>query len=234
MIESGLRAVFIGGETAHDVINDKVMNKGVKRKDILETIQCIKFAAATVGVSCQVGLALIYPCPVLPEVNLETIFEENLRLVAEAMPDSVIVNPPGIFPGTVWFEQAASFGFRIDEKFTGQLMQYEYSIYKPAEFWPKINYSLNGQDLPSLLRQTGRMSKAIENLEIPIGVSDELLMMLEAIGRHSKAELFEFKKHSLIDIMSGNSKYLSAIVTEMNSYSKLLARSNQQNTGKQD
>ncbi|HEY3425342.1 MAG TPA: cobalamin-dependent protein, partial [Negativicutes bacterium] len=132
MIESGLRAVFMGGETAHDLINDKVMNKGVKRKDILETIQCIKLAAANVGVPCQVGLALIYPCPVLPKVNLETIFEENLRLVAEALPDTVIVNPPGIFPGTVWFEQAASFGFKVDEKFTRQLMQYEYSIYKPA------------------------------------------------------------------------------------------------------
>ncbi len=226
MIRSGLRAVFMGGETGHDLINSKIMNKGVTRQDIVETIECIKLAAAEVGAPCRIGLAMIYPCPVLPGIGLDEVYKANLQLIEQALPDTVIVNPPGIFPGTTWFEQAESFAFQVDEGFTSELMEYEYSIYKPAEFWPKINYKLNGQDLPGLLRETGRLCKAIQKLGIPIGISDELLMMTEAIGYRSKVDLLGFKRDSLIDIMSGSSQYLKEVVGKMNAHSQALAASN--------
>jgi hypothetical protein len=228
MIRSGLRAVFMGGETGHDAINAAIMNKGVTRKNIIETIQCLKLAAAEVGSPCRIGLALIYPCPVIPGISLEAIYEENLSLIKDSLPDTVIVNPPGIFPGTTWFEKANTFGFKVDEGFVHELMEFEYSIYKPAEFWPKINYTLNGQDVPALLRETGRLSRAIQDLDIPIGISDELLMMTEAIGCGSKLELLQFKKNSLIDIISGSSHYLSKVVSQMNAHSQTLAASNTQ------
>lgn len=228
MIRSGLRAVFMGGETGHDAINAQVMNKGVTRRDIVETIECLKLAAAEVGAPCRIGLALIYPCPLLPGISLNDVFEANLRLIEDTLPDTVIVNPPGIFPGTTWFEKADSFGFKTDEGFVRKLMEYEYSIYKPAEFWPKINYLLNGQDLPELLQENGRLRKAIQDMAIPIGVSDELLMMTEAIGYRSKVDLLEFKKDSLIDIMSGSAHYLRKVVSKMNAHSQTLASSNAQ------
>ncbi len=94
MIRSGLRAVFLGGETGHDTINDKIMNKGVVRKDVIDTIQCIKLAAVAEGASCQVVLSMIYPCPVVEGVTLEEVFAENVNMIKEANPDAVIVNPP--------------------------------------------------------------------------------------------------------------------------------------------
>ncbi len=223
MIRSGLRAVFMGGETGHDTINATIMNKGVTRKDIIETIQCLKLAAAEIGAPCRIGLALIYPCPVLPGISLDSVFEANVRLIEATCPDTVIVNIPGIFPGTTWFKKADFYGFKTEEGFIHDLMEYEYSVYKPAELWPHIKCMLNGQHLPELLRENGRLRKVIEDMGIPIGVSDELLMMTEAIGYRSKADLLKFKAESLIDIMSGSSAYLSKTVSEINTRSRVLA-----------
>lgn len=234
MIRSGLRAVFMGGETGHDQINNHIMNKGVTRQEIADTIHAIKLAAADEGITCRVGLAMIYPCPVIPGVSLEDIFQANLSLIQETLPDAVIVNPPGIFPGTAWFDDAEKFGFAIGRDFVTKLMNYEYSIYKPVELWPKLDIALNGQDVPTLLKEAGRLRRAVEDLGIPMGVSDELLMMIDAIGMSSKHDLLEFRKQSLIDIMSGSSQYISGIAARINEYGRNLAYSNHPRSNQSD
>lgn len=226
MIRSGLRAVFLGGETGHDEINDKIMNKGVVRKDIIDTIQCIKLAAAAEGSSCQVVLSMIYPCPVLPGITLEEVFEQNVSLIREANPDTVIVNPPGVLPGTAWFDDKEKLGFKLGENFVSELMSYEYSIYKPVEFWQKLDYTLDDLDMKKLLKEIGRLNHAIVDMGIPINISDDYLMMSQAIGYSSKADLFEFKKISFVDIISGTSNYIKKITKKMNERSKLLAEAN--------
>ncbi|HWR44215.1 B12-binding domain-containing radical SAM protein [Sporomusa sp.] len=226
MIRSGLRAVFLGGETGHDEINDKIMNKGVVRKDIIDTIQCIKLAAVAEGLSCQVVLSMIYPCPVIPGVSLEDVFEQNVTLIKEANPDAVIINPPGVFPGTVWFEQREKLGFKLGNSFVNELMNYEYSIYKPVEFWQNLDYTLDDLDLRKILKEIGRLNKAIVDMGVPINISDDYLMMSQAIGYSSKADLFEFKRISFVDIISGTCNYIKQITKTMNERSKLLAASN--------
>jgi radical SAM superfamily enzyme YgiQ (UPF0313 family) len=229
MIRSGLRAVFLGGETGHDEINDKIMNKGVVRKDIIDTIQCIKLAAVAEGLSCQIVLSMIYPCPVIPGVTLEDVYEQNVSLFKEATPDAVIINPPAVFPGTVWFEQKEKLGFKLGNSFVNELMNYEYSIYKPVEFWQNLDYTLNDMDLRKILKEIGRLNKAIINMGIPINISDDYLMMSQAIGYSSKADLFDFKKKSFVDIISGTSTFIKQITKTMNDRSKLLAASNPSN-----
>jgi radical SAM superfamily enzyme YgiQ (UPF0313 family) len=221
--------VFLGGETGHDEINDKIMNKGVVRKDIIDTIQCIKLAAVAEGLSCQIVLSMIYPCPVIPGVTLEDVYEQNVSLFKEATPDAVIINPPAVFPGTVWFEQKEKLGFKLGNSFVNELMNYEYSIYKPVEFWQNLDYTLNDMDLRKILKEIGRLNKAIINMGIPINISDDYLMMSQAIGYSSKADLFDFKKKSFVDIISGTSTFIKQITKTMNDRSKLLAASNPSN-----
>ncbi|VBB05902.1 radical sam [Lucifera butyrica] len=226
MIRSGLRAVFLGGETGHDLINDKIMNKGVTKKNIIDTIQCIKLAAAKEGLSCQTVLSLIYPCPVVPGVFLEDVFRENISLIQEANPDAVIVNPPGVFPGTAWFDKKEELGFKLGENFLDELMNYEYSIYKPVEFWRHLNYELNELDMRGLMREMARLNKAVTDLGIPVNISDDYLMMSQAIGYSSKADLFEFKRISFVDIISGTCNFIQEITGKMNYCSRLLAAAN--------
>lgn len=223
MIKAGLRAVFMGGETGHDLINEKVMNKGVRSKDIADTINCIKLASTAAGHNCRVGLSLIYPCPVVDGVTLADVFREDLRLIQESNPDTVIVNPPGIFPDTKWMERAEQFGFKAEPDFVKNFMMYEYSIYKPVELWDELGYSLQGMNGTALLKETGRLKQAVVKLGIPTDISDEYLMMTEAIGYTTRLDLLQFKSKSLQDIMSGNTTYMEQIIEKINQKSRQMA-----------
>lgn len=226
MIKSGLRAVFMGGETGHDLINEKIMNKGTCKREIIDTINCIKMAADKVGESCRVGLSLIYPCPVVEDVTLQAVYEENISLISRTVPDTVVVNPPGLFPGTNWFDEAEKLGFKAGKDFIHTAMQYEYSIYKPVEAWDKIDYSLNGMSWLELLKETGRLRKAVMDMGIPTDISDEFLMMMDAIGCRSSADFVRFKQQSLLDIMTGSAKYGNEIIGKINEKSRYLAALN--------
>lgn len=223
MIKAGLRAVFMGGETGHDLINEKVMNKGIRSKDVVDTINCIKLASEKVGANCRIGLSLIYPCPVIEDVSLDEVFEEDMRLIQEANPDTVIVNPPVIFPETKWMERAAEFGFIAEPTFVTNFMKYEYSIYKPMELWDELGYSLQGMSSSELLKETSRLRKEVVKLGIPTDISDEYLMMTEAVGYRSRLDLLQFKSKSLQDIMSGSTKYMAALIEKINQKSRQMA-----------
>lgn len=227
MVKSGLRAVFMGGETGHDIINEKIMNKGIRSKQIIDTIHCIRLAASETGQNCRVGLSLIYPCPVTDGVTLQQVFDENIMLIKNTLPDTVIVNPPGVFPKTKWMENANKFGFEIAQDFVMKFMQYEYSIYKPIEFWDNIGYSLQGMSGSELLKETGRLRQAIVDLGIPTDISDEYLMMTEAIGYKKRSDLLKFKNNSLHDIMSGSTSYMEEIIKKINAQSQYMAKHNQ-------
>lgn len=231
MIKAGLRAVFIGGETGHDYINQKIMNKGLNKKELIDTIHCIKLAADDVGRSCKIGLSLIYPCPVTGGVTLEEVFRENISLIKSVNPDTVIVNPPGIFPKTQWMERAKEYGFSIKPDFVAKFMRYEYSIYKPTELWEDLGYSLQGMDSFALLKEAGKLRKEILTLGIPTDISDEYLMMTEAIGYKTRQDLLRFKSMSLLDIMSGSSRYIKNIVQQINARSREMASQGPENRG---
>ncbi|MFZ5643097.1 MAG: B12-binding domain-containing radical SAM protein [Bacillota bacterium] len=230
MIKSGLRAVFIGGETGHDLINNKIMNKGVCREDIIDTIISIKKAAKITGKSCRIGLSLIYPCPVTDNVSMQDVYEENISLVKSTIPDTVLVNPPGVFPGTRWFEKAESLGFKFKDSLVHDLMQYEYSIHKPVELWKKLDISLGDYELRKLASETGRLRREIASMGIPTDVSDEYLMMSGAIGLKTREQLQQFKTNTLIDTISGSTRYTEEIAREINHVSAKIAKHNIKNS----
>ncbi len=146
-----------------------------------------------------------------------------MRLIQEANPDTVIVNPPVIFPETKWMERAAEFGFIAEPTFVTNFMKYEYSIYKPMELWDELGYSLQGMSSSELLKETSRLRKEVVKLGIPTDISDEYLMMTEAVGYRSRLDLLQFKSRSLQDIMSGSTKYMAALIEKINQKSRQMA-----------
>lgn len=228
MIQAGLRAVFMGGETGHDGVNQDIMNKGVEKKDIVNTIAAIRLASDSVGLPCRIGLSLIYPCPLPPGVTLGEVYQANVSLIDESLPDTVIVNPPGPFPETKWYKDADKFGFQFSEgaaTFTQRFMEYEYSIYKPVEFWQDLGSSLHNMKSKAVLKETGKLRAYAAGIGIPTDISDEYLMMTEAIGLRSKLDLVRFKQKTLLDIISGSTDYTREITAAINAASRRLAES---------
>jgi pyruvate-formate lyase-activating enzyme len=90
MLQSGLRSVFMGGETGHDRINQEVMNKGVSYKDLVSTSKAIREAERRAGQKLDLTLAFIFPVPLVEGVTQDEVFQKNLELITEFSPDSVI------------------------------------------------------------------------------------------------------------------------------------------------
>ncbi len=224
MLRSGLRAVFIGGETGHDRINAEVMNKGITRDDLVATARAIRQAQARTGIRLDVSLALIYPTPLVDGVTDQEVFDANLELLRAFEPDSVMVTPPGPFKHSRWYTEKERFGFEIDEAIIPTAMEYEYVLYKPPALWPKLSIGLQGRSFVELLDECGRFRKAVEAMGIPTDISDEHFLMLRAAGYEGREGAEAFKRETLLDIVSCDYRRLTGVSRRINTESRRLAR----------
>ena len=227
MLKSGLIAIFMGGETANDLINKNIMNKGVKKNDIIYTIKAFREAQKKTKILAYASIALIYPTPTLKNIELKDIFEENLALIEEICPDSVIISPATPFKNTNWFNNKADFDFNIPQDFISRFMKYEYVLYKPPMFWPSLGeISLRDLSFKDAIEECERLRKAVEEKGIPTDLTDELFLMIDASGYFGKEGLMKFKKETSIDLISSSYKNLEKITELTNRSSIELARSN--------
>lgn len=220
LIRSGLRAVFMGGECGNDFINKEVMNKGVGFEDIVYSIKALREAEKKEGQKTYLSLALIYPPPLLGKVSLEQVKEDNMRLLGEALPDSVMITPPGPFLHTPWYENKQKFGFRLDDSLLERAMKYEYVLYKPPYLWPKLGISLDNKPFEVILSECGELRKDVEQaLGIPTDISDEHFLMLYAAGMREKKEIIKAKQETMLDIVSCDYAYTNALAARVNAFS---------------
>jgi tRNA A37 methylthiotransferase MiaB len=223
MLQSGLRSVFMGGETGHDRINKEVMNKGITREDLVATSHAIREAERHVGQKIDVALAFIFPVPLVEGVTQDEVFDKNIELVAEFKPDSVMVTPPGPFKQSRWYAEKERFGFKFDESFIPSAMEYEYVLYKPPNMWPKLNIGLQDKSFMQVLNECLRFRKAVEKMNIPTDLSDEHFLMLRSAGFNDQNGAQRFKEETLLDIVSCDYRVLKGISKKINIATRRLA-----------
>lgn len=228
MIKSGLRAIFMGGETGNNQINKEIMNKGVIKNDIIYTIKAFKQAQKNIKIQAYISIAFIYPCPTSNEITLNQIFKDNLNLIKESKPDSVIITPAGPFKNTEWYNQKEKFQFKLGKNFIDSMMQYEYVIYKPPKLWPNLgNIKLGNMNFIEYLEECKKMREAVESLGIPTDLTDEFFLMIDALEYKGKSGLKRFKNETSIDLVSSYYPNIERMTIETNKYSKKLARENE-------
>lgn len=233
LIKGGLRAVFMGGESGNDFVNKEVMNKGVVFEDLVYSIKAIREAERLVGEKVYLSLAFIYPSPNMGKVNMDDVKDDNLRLLKETLPDSVMITPPGPFLHTQWYNEREKYGFEIDNDIVKQAMAYEYVLYKPPHLWPKLGVTLDGKPFKEILAECSKFRNIVEKeLDIPTDISDEHFLMFYAAGVRSKEELKKIKNETMLDVISCNYEASKAISGKVNEFSqKLAAGSRLQNSG---
>lgn len=223
MLRSGLRSVFMGGETGHDRINQEVMNKGVSYKDLVSTSKAIREAERRTGQKLDLTLAFIFPVPLIEGVTQDEVLQKNLELITEFGPDSVIASPPGPFKHSQWYTQKERFGFEFDESVIPSAMEYEYVVYKPPNMWPKLNIGLQGKSFAQVLNDCFRFRKAVEKMNIPTDLSDEHFLMIRSSDLNGADGAQRFKKETLLDIVSCDYRRLKEISRKMNATSQKIA-----------
>jgi radical SAM superfamily enzyme YgiQ (UPF0313 family) len=223
LAKAGLRDVFMGGETGHAEINEQVMNKGLHPDEVVWTIRALREGAARAGAEVKIGLAFIFPTPLMDGVTLDEVFELTVSMIQRARPDAVAVNPPVPFLGTVWEKQRDRFGFRLSDDCLRAGMRYEFVPYKPPSMWPDIGLSLNGRAFKAILLECQRLRERVEALGIPTDLTDEHFAVMRAIGIR---DVHRFKRETLLDILSGDYENLDACYAQMNLASRRLAAEN--------
>jgi hypothetical protein len=213
----------MGGETGHAEINEQVMNKGLHPDEIVQTIRALREGAARTGTEVKIGLAFIFPTPVTDGVTLDDVFDLNVSLIQRARPDGVAVNPPVPFLGTVWEKQRDRFGFRLTDDCLRAGMRYEFVPYKPPSMWPDIGLSLNGKPFKGMLMECQRLRERVEAMGFSTDLTDEHFAVMRAVGID---DVPQFKRETLLDILSGDYEYLDACYTRLNQSSKQLAAEN--------
>ena len=224
LIEGGLRALFMGGETGNDFINAEVMNKGIGYEDIAATVRALREAERRAGHKVYLSLAFIYPTPTLGKVSLEEVKRDNLRLLRETRPDSVMITPPGPFLHTAWYEEQRRFGFEVDEEAILDAMAYEYVLYKPPQFWPMLGIRLEGRPFSRLLAECGEFRGLVQSeLGIPTDISDEHFLMFYAAGIRDAGAIAAAKDETMLDILSCDYRRTREISARVNEYSRALS-----------
>lgn len=224
LINGGLRAVFMGGESGNDLINQEVMNKGINFNDLVFTIKALRQAENIAGNKVYLSLALIFPAPLLGKVTLDEVENDNIRLLKETMPDSVMITPPGPFLHTRWNTERKMFGFDFDLKDLKTVMEYEYVLYKPPRLWPKLGVSLEGRPFKQLLAECGKFRERVEKeLHISTDISDEHFLMFYAAGIKEKRDLKKIKLETMLDIVSCDYSITNELTRKINAYSERIA-----------
>jgi len=227
MLRAGLVAIFMGGETGNDLINDKIMNKGVCRDDIVATIRAFKEAKKNTATRAYASLALIYPAPLTDGVSMEKVYDDNLALIKDTDPDSVIVSPCTPFKQARWFAEAARFGFMLPSDFIPSIMRYEYVLYKPTSLWPPLgDLRVQGMAFRQWLDECDRLRKAVERNGVPADLTDEHFLMIEGAGYTGKSGLMKFKEETAIDLVSSDYPNIERITAQTNAMSRSLAEEN--------
>ena len=226
LLRSGLRAVFMGAESGMDTVNELVMNKGAGRANIIGTVKAMRQAARPEGLPLDIGLSLIYPAPTLGRVTLEELLAENISLVEQTQPDSVLVSPPAPFPGTAWFNEKERFGFELGENFVREMLEYDYVLYKPTYLWPEIELKLEGRGLREILGLCQELRRALEDRGFVTEVTDEHFLMLRAAGYAGKEGAKKFKYQALLDLLSCDYRWINQLQQRVNQASLQLAAAN--------
>ena len=226
LLRSGFRSIFLGVESANDEINQSVMNKGITRNDVVHTVAAMREASKVEGLPLDVGVSLIYPAPTLGKISLQRLKEENLELIEQTEPDSVLVSPPAPFPGSAWFEQKDHFGFDLGDTFLQEMLVYDYVLYKPLYLWPDIDLKLEGMSLQEIFEECAGLRQELEERGFVTEVTDVQFLMLRNAGYTGKEGVLEFKRRTQHAILSCDYRWIHRLQEQVNQASFALASSN--------
>ena len=233
IINSGLRAVFLGVEAANNEILSKTMNKGNSVDDIYFTIKAIKQASYNMRKHLDVGISFIYPCPIPSGSNIthEHVLKENLHLLQKLKnedykPDSVLVTPAAPLPGTAWQIEPKRFGFGLPEDYFQTVLRYEYELTKDPSTWPELNISLHGIKFVDILKMSGLMEKKVREMGYVVNVTDEHCLAARSAGFVGQRGLEEFKMRSDLSLLTTDYSFLKDVYQKINIHSWKLAEKN--------
>lgn len=203
--KSGCEALFFGVESASGEILKKGMNKNIDKNEVESVLKKSREAGIFTVIS------LIYPAP----FETDETRRETIEFVKNTKPDSVLVQFPGIYPGTYWFKFPEKFNFALDkEKYPLQVMTYTIKSLFPPRYWDPLPYKVNGLSFKEFAAETENFQKDIQKIGIETNISDEAYLFYK-FSPFSSME--EFLDKNRCYFYSGNYEKLVEEINYINS-----------------
>ncbi len=167
LYKSGCVSLFFGVESGSQEILDKDLNKGVKVEQIISALKKAKRANLLTVAS------IIAPCP---HETPETL-KQTLDILVEAYPDSVVIQPPCVIPGTQWYANSSKFGFELYEDYIEKSMIYRIRALLPLTLWEPLPYRISGKMHYEAIAIAQGLTIELEKKQIITGIGDYLLLV---------------------------------------------------------
>jgi hypothetical protein len=180
----GCYAVFIGLESADARLLQEVYGKKTTRDEIAYAITAARQAGIYTAVS------VIFPGP----YETEDTRGETIDFLAATRPDSVLVLPPRILPGTAWYHHHRHYGFAYTaDDVLGRLMEFERPHFLPVTHSESLGYTVNGKDHSAHTHEAAAFVAELERRGLTVGVSDEAALQAYLAGYGGREAQFRSK-----------------------------------------
>lgn len=200
--ESGLYAVFFGGESGSARQLKDSINKPTRPEQLKRSIVAAKEAGVFTIAS------FIFPTP----GETEETMQETLRFIDEVRPDAVPVTPPGVLPNTPWAEHPEMFGIVLADDYLPRLMKLKFKLLFPAILWDPFPYKIDGMTSSELGARSARFSQEVEKLGVTTFISDELKLLAKYAGMDAR----EYRDRTQGYIMKGDHSAMRDVVRDTN------------------
>ncbi|HAM38994.1 MAG: hypothetical protein A2474_05865 [Elusimicrobia bacterium RIFOXYC2_FULL_34_12] len=205
MKDSGCYGLWFGIESGSQKILDEVLNKKIKVEQLKnKLINCKEAGIYTSG-------SIIIPAP---NETVQTK-QETLQLLLETKPDSIIVSPPVVIPGTIWDKNSEKFGISISErnKYLKELMLYKIKFIYPTILWNLLPYfKINEKSDKQITGESNSFAQILEKNGILTQISVDTILISEYSGLNP----VQFRDKCRKLFSTGNYEEITKIITKIN------------------
>jgi radical SAM superfamily enzyme YgiQ (UPF0313 family) len=199
MKAAGLDSIFFGVESANQKILTK-MQKGQTASQIAAAFHKAKMA------QIKRIASIIFPAPG------ETLASkrETLRLLFQLEPESICVQPTGLFPQTQWYKEAFRYGFVIPrpERLLLDLMTYKIELLKPLRYWKEFPYLVDGKPWQQVVTEFEDFMHILNSLGLTTSLTGEHLLFAQKM----KMQPFEFAMFAKKAAFTGNANMIEELI----------------------
>jgi len=165
--KSGCVSLFFGVESGSQEILDKDINKGVKVEQIIRALKRAEKAELLTVAS------IIAPCP---HETPETL-KQTLDVLVKAKPDSIVIQPPCVIPGTQWYANSSKLGFELHEDYIEKSMIYRIRALLPLILWDPMPYRIGGKTYYEAIAMAQGLAIELEKKGRITGIDDYLFLV---------------------------------------------------------
>jgi radical SAM superfamily enzyme YgiQ (UPF0313 family) len=205
--ESGCFGFWFGIESANQEILTHIMNKNVKIDRLRATMKACKEAGLYTSGS------IILPSPRESDLSKRETFD----FLVDVAPDSIIIEPPVVIPGTHWANHNEKFDIEINNKdqFEESIMLYKMKmLYPPGLLQPFPFVKVNGKNNQEMMRETGEFSRRVDKE----GILTQVTVDTALLAKHADMSYREFRDKNREYFMTGNSEAIAAEINTINGH----------------